>query len=77
MEGKKILLTLNPEMYSVLEEKAKANLMTMQELITDALRRSILASQQPAKKSRAGRPPKTDEPFLEYFSRATNKSVKK
>ncbi len=69
MEGKKILLTLNPEMYSVLEEKAKSNLMTMQELITDTLRKAILLSQQPVKKGKAGRPPKVDEPFLEYFSR--------
>ena len=69
MAGKKVLLTLNPEMYGVLEQKAKDSLMTMQEFITDALRRSILASQQPVKKSKAGRPPKVDEPFLEYFSR--------
>lgn len=69
MAGKKILLTLNPEMYAVLEEKAKSNLMTMQELITDTLRKAILSSQQPTKKGKAGRPPKVDEPFLEYFSR--------
>ena len=69
MAGKKVLLTLNTEMYAVLEEKAKANLMTMQELITDTLRKSILLSQQPVKKSKAGRPPKVDEPFLDYFSR--------
>ena len=67
MAGKKILLTLNHEMYAVLEKKAKSSLMTMQELITDTLRRSILAN--PEKKSRAGRPPKVDEPFIEYFSR--------
>ncbi len=69
MEGKKILLTLNPEMYAFLEEKAKGSLMTMQELITDTLRKVILASQKPIKKTKAGRPPKVDEPFLEYFSR--------
>ena len=69
MAGKKILLTLNLEMYAFLEAKAKANLMTMQELIADTLRKSILVSQQPVKKGKAGRPPKVDEPFLEYFSR--------
>ena len=69
MVGKKILLTLNPEMYAYLEQKAKASLMTMHELITDTLRKVILASQQPAGKSKAGRPKKVDEPFLEYFSR--------
>jgi len=69
MAGKKILLTLNPEMYDYLEQKAKGSFMTMQELITDTLRKVIVASQQPASKSKAGRPPKVDEPFLEYFSR--------
>jgi len=69
MEGKKILLTLNPELYALLEQKAKSSFMTMQELITDALRKSILASQQPLKKSKAGRPMKIDDPYLEYFSR--------
>ena len=69
MAGKKVLLTLNPEMYAVLEEKAKASLMTIQELITDTLRRSILSAAQPVKKGKAGRPPKVEEPFIEYFSR--------
>ena len=73
MEGKKILLTLNPEMYAYLEEKAKSSMMTMQELITYTLRKVILASQQPAGKSKAGRPPKVDEPFLEYFPRKNRK----
>ena len=69
MAGKKILLTLNPEMYDYLEQKSKGSFMTMQELITDTLRKVIVASQQPVKKGKAGRPPKVDEPFLEYFSR--------
>ena len=68
MESKKILLTLNPEMYSALEGHAKANLMTMQELITNTLRKCVLHAAE-AKKGKAGRPPKVDEPFLEYFSR--------
>ena len=62
-------MTLNPEMYSVLETKAKVSMMTMQELITDTLRKVILASSQPVTKGKTGRPPKVDEPFLEYFSR--------
>ncbi len=69
MSGKRILLTLNAEMHAALEEKAKCSMMTMQEFITDTLRRLVLAAQKPAKKSRAGRPMKVDEPFLEYFSR--------
>ena len=68
MAGKKILLTLNPEMYAELEGHAKANFMTMQELIANTLRKCIFYAES-QKKSRAGRPPKVDEPFLEYFSR--------
>ncbi|MBS3103296.1 hypothetical protein J4458_07675 [Candidatus Woesearchaeota archaeon] len=69
MEGKKVLLTLNPEMYAELEGHAKANFMTMQELITNTLRKCVLYAAESQKKSKAGRPPKVDEPFLEYFSR--------
>ena len=68
MASKKVLLTLNPEMYSELEGHAKANFMTIQELITNTLRKCVLYAAE-AKKSKAGRPPKVDEPFLEYFSR--------
>ena len=55
-------------MYSELEKHAKANFMTMQELITNTLRKCVLYAAE-AKKGKAGRPPKVDEPFLEYFSR--------
>ena len=68
MAGKKVLLTLNPEMYSELEGHAKANFMTMQELITNTLRKCVLYVAE-AKKGKSGRPSKVDEPFLEYFSR--------
>ena len=68
MAGKKVLLTLNPEMYAELEGYAKANFMTMQELITNTLRKCVLYAAE-AKKSKAGRLLKVDEPFLEYFSR--------
>ena len=68
MAGKKVLLTLNPEMYAELEGYAKANFMTMQELIANTLRKCVLYAAE-AKKGKAGRPPKVDEPFLEYFSR--------
>ena len=72
MAGKKVLLTLNPDMYSELEGHAKANFMTMQELITNTLRKCVLYAAE-AKKGKAGRPPKVDEPFLEYFSRKNRK----
>jgi hypothetical protein len=56
-------------MYTYLEEKSKSSMMSIQELIAENLRKAILASRQPANKKKAGRPPKVDEPFLEYFSR--------
>ncbi len=46
MAGKKILLTLNPEMFEILEQKAKGSFMTMQELITDTLRKDIINGQK-------------------------------
>ena len=55
-------------MYTELEGHAKANFMTMQELIANTLRKCVLYAAE-AKKSKAGRPSKVDEPFLEYFSR--------
>ena len=67
MEGKKVLLTLNPEMYAELEGHAKANFMTMQELIANTLRKCVLYAAE-SKKGKVGRPKKVDEPFLEYFS---------
>jgi hypothetical protein len=50
MVGKKILLTLNPEMHAVLEQKAKDNLMTIQEFIADTLRKRVLPATASAKK---------------------------
>ena len=75
--AKRLLLTMSDELYGTLEKKrAELGYMTIQEIINDIVRRSLFAP-QPAKKGKAGRPPKVEEPFLEYFSRATNKSVKK
>ena len=56
-------------MYKELEGYAKANFMTMQELITNILRKCVLYAAESSKKGKAGRPQKVDEPFLEYFSR--------
>ena len=66
MAGKRILLTLNDEIHKELKKKAENNMMTVQELITNILRKSVLLS-RPRKKG-AGRPQKIREPFLDYFS---------
>ena len=67
MEGKKVLLTLNPEMYAELEGHAKANFMTMQELITNTLRKCVLYAAESSKKGKAGKPPKIFAIFLEII----------
>ncbi|MBS3147961.1 hypothetical protein J4219_03700 [Candidatus Woesearchaeota archaeon] len=68
MKNKKILLTLNPDFYSQIESKANERLQTMQDYIYETLRGRVYAP--PVKKSRAGRPKKVDDPFIEHFSRA-------
>ena len=55
------------EMYTKLEGYAKANFMTMQELIANTLRKCVLYAAE-SKKGKVGRPKKVDEPFLEYSS---------
>lgn len=67
--GKHIMLTLNPEMFAIVEQKAKAKIMSVQEFIIDTLRTNILQTSEPHKKSKAGRPHKIDDQFIEYFSR--------
>jgi hypothetical protein len=48
MKGKKLLLSINPEVYALLQKKAKPNLMTVQQLIADILRKNVLpANQEP------------------------------
>ncbi|MBM3199972.1 hypothetical protein FJZ53_03455 [Candidatus Woesearchaeota archaeon] len=59
MAGTRVLLTLNPLVYEALKKKAGEELMTLQELISDTLRKSVL-NQKKTKK--------TDK-FLDQFSR--------
>ncbi len=60
MPGERVLLTINTVMYKALKKKAEDNLMTIQELIADTLRKSILAS---------GKSKKQKTQFIDYFSR--------
>ena len=78
--AKKIMLTMADELYNSIEKKrAEHGFMTTQEIINDILRRTLMPmprtpaekqiSKDGSKKSKAGRPKKSDEPFLDYFSR--------
>jgi hypothetical protein len=66
MAGKRVLLTIDPRMHEILDKKAQENWMTLQELINDILRKSILDSQP--RKGKTGKSPNR-EPFLDSFSR--------
>ena len=68
MKNKKLLLTLSPKFSDALIQKADERMMTAQEYIYETLRARLFVP--PAKKSRAGRPKKVDDPFIEMFSRA-------
>jgi len=75
MAGKRVLLTLNKKVHEFLKKKAEDNYMSIQELISGVLRKSVLAS-QPRKRGKVGRPPKIDDKFLEYFSRKKQEEEK-
>lgn len=67
MANKGVYLTLRPELHTRANEKAKRQLMTIQEYIYDLLRKDLLAP--PQQKSKAGRPKKNEDAFLDMFSR--------
>ena len=67
---KRINLSMADELFIALEKKRKTQgYMTTQELINDILRRNLFAAEEPKKKSKAGRPPKLDEPLIAAFER--------
>jgi hypothetical protein len=59
MEGKKVLLSINPQIYGLLAKKAEKNYMSIQEYVNDLIRKDVLAPM--ISKSNAGRPHKLDE----------------
>jgi len=69
MKGKRLLLTISPKIYELLDKKAEANYMSVQEFINETLRKSLLAQLHPSK---AGRPKKFV--FEDLFSRPTRAS---
>lgn len=65
---KRIMLTMADELYDAIAKKrAELGYMTIQEVINDTVRNRFM--QPVKKKSRAGRPPKVDDPLIEAFSR--------
>ncbi|RJQ19716.1 hypothetical protein C4580_05095 [Candidatus Woesearchaeota archaeon] len=66
MANKGVYLTLRPELHTRANEKAKRQLMTIQEYIYDLLRKDLLAP--PQQKSKAGRPKKVDDTFIKHFT---------
>ena len=64
---KRLLLTMSDELWALLEKRrAEFGFMSVQEVINDVMRERIFSA---VKKSKAGRPHKIDDPYLEYFSR--------
>ena len=51
MAGKRILLTLNPKLYSELEKKADSSYMSVQELISNVLRDDLIKKSNKKEKS--------------------------
>ncbi|RJQ21712.1 hypothetical protein C4580_02030 [Candidatus Woesearchaeota archaeon] len=67
MTNKKVLLTLAPELHERITQKARERAQTIQEYIYETLRQRVFAPPQP--KSKAGRPKKVDDKFIQYFTR--------
>ena len=67
---KHIHLTMADGLYEALEKKrSEFGYMTVQEYINAIVRDRVLIQPGTAKKGRAGRPKKVEDPYLEYFSR--------
>ena len=64
MAKKALTILLDTGIYSSLEKRAKKNLLSLRELISDILRRSVLSSGK-----RKNYMPKSKDKFIEYFSR--------
>jgi len=65
--GKKreVRILMDSDVYSLVERRAKKNFLSVPDMIGEIIRRSVLAM----KKSKSGYGEKSDEKFLEYFSR--------
>ncbi len=64
IKKRSINISIDPEVLLALEKRAKREFMPLRELITDILRRSVIAS-----KRKGYEEPKTEDKFIEYFSR--------
>lgn len=64
MKKRSVSILIDSEVFLALEKRAERELMSIRELITDILRRSVLSS-----KRRSYGETKTEDKFIEYFSR--------
>jgi len=64
VKKRSISILIDSEVFFTLEKRAKRELMTIRELVTDILRRSVIAS-----KRKGYEEPKIEDKFIEYFSR--------
>ncbi|MBX4212596.1 hypothetical protein KW787_04045 [Candidatus Pacearchaeota archaeon] len=67
MAKSSISVELEIEVKKILEKRAKRELLTLRELVSDILRRSALSTKESTKKDNV------DDPFISYFSRKNRK----
>lgn len=67
MEGKRVVLSINPEFYRLVKSRAEKEYMNVQQYIYELLRKNVLIS--PVKKSNAGRPKKSGDLYMDMFTR--------
>lgn len=71
MTDKTISVNVDSELYALLEKRAKKELLDLDDLISDILRRSMLSY-----KKSSSVEDKTDDSLVRLFSRKQRKSVK-
>ncbi|RJQ19054.1 hypothetical protein C4580_05750 [Candidatus Woesearchaeota archaeon] len=67
MKNKQLKLTINPKLLDAIIQKSDERAQSPQEYIIETVRSRVFAPPQP--KSKAGRPKKVDDKFIQYFTR--------
>ncbi len=68
-----ITIEIDSEIKNILEKRAKKEMLSLRELISEILRRSVISY----KKNSSSVSDKLDDQFIGYFSRKTKKRKKK
>ena len=67
---KRVLLTMSDELYEELQKKrTERGYLTAQEYINEIVRQKVLVQPAQTDKGKPGRPKKSEDPYLDHFSK--------